>query len=613
MSSILSAMQIIRRASLILEKKDRRKSVLIVLVYAVLGLLDILAVLVFGIVGSLAVSGVSSSIPGTRVGMVLRLLHIESLSLQSQVSILGSLAAVILVFKSFATLYLSKKTLFFLSRRAADISGKLVERILSKDILIVKSRTIQEIIHSVTAGVQSVTVNILGAALLLAADIFLILAFSGSLFLVDTTLAILSFFLFSTIGVLMYKIMHKKAQELGEDATTLEIKSADQISQVISCYRELVVKNRRSYYSNQIGGMRLKIAEASANLTLMSLLSKYIMEITMVVGAIVVGAIQFLANPATRAVAVISIFLISSARIAPAVLRVQTGLVSIRANIGGAKPTLDLIEENLTSEPPVLEEVLRYKQVQDFDHKGFEGILEIRDLSFKYPGRTKFAIKNFEIQLNSGDFLGIVGPSGSGKSTLVDLMLGILNPTNGTIRISKEQPKEAVSRWFGAMAYVPQEVAIINGSIKENVCLGFDSREVPDSVVEQLLSVVGLEELMRLPGGVNSSAGERGSKISGGQRQRIGIARALFTKPKFLVLDEATSALDALTEKYLSSYLNTLKGRLTLVVVAHRLSTVKDADNLVYLKDGELVGTGNFDELRGNVAEFNAQALAMGL
>lgn len=612
-SSVLSVILIIKRAASILERTDREKALLVIAIYAVLGLLDILAVLVFGLVGSLAVSGVSSNQPGERVGLVLRTLGIQDSSLQSQVSILGLLAASVLLFKSVASLYLSKRTLFFLSRRAAKISRRLIEKLLARDILVVRSRTIQETIFAVTTGVQSVTVSILGAALLLIADILLIVAFSASLFLVDTYVAILSLVLFSIVGILIYVVMHRKAKDLGEAATQLEIRSSDSISQVVSCYRELVVKDRRAYYSNQIGGMRLSIAEASANLTIMGLLSKYIMEITMVVGALVIGAVQFAAHPATRAVAVISIFLISSARIGPAVLRVQTGLVSIRANIGGAKPTLDLIEENLTHEVEIHERIKGFKELSSFQHEGFDGSLTVENIDFSYPGAEKSALQNFTVSLKAGDFLGIVGPSGAGKSTLVDLILGILNPTKGTIKISGKSPKEAISSWTGAIAYVPQEVTIISGTIKENVCLGFDSREVPDKIVEDLLEVVGLGEFNELPEGIDSATGERGSKISGGQRQRLGIARALFTSPRFLVLDEATSSLDALTELNLSSHLNSLRGKLTLIVVAHRLSTIKEADNLVYLKNGAIVGTGNFDELRKKVTEFDFQAEAMGL
>ena len=404
--SILNTFAVVKRALSVLNSRDRHKAGYIVLVYAFLGILDIAAVFVFGLVGSLAVSGISSSQPGTRVNSLLEILGIAERNLQSQVSILGLIAAGVLVFKSFASLYLSKKTLFFLSRRSALISRVLVNKLLGQGILRVRGRTIQETIYALTGGVQAVTVGVLGSSLLLIADIFLILAFSFSLFLVDTLVAFSSLILFSSIGILMYSFMHKKAQELGELATKLEIRSNDKISEVVSCYRELSVKNRRNFYAQEIGAMRLSIAEAGANLGVMSLLSKYIMEITMVVGGLTIGAVQFIAQPASRAVAVISIFLISSARIAPAILRVQTGLITIRTSIGTARPTLDLIEEYLSGGVTDPEPVESFNGQEQFRHFGFRSNVKMSNVSFTYPNRSKQVITGLNLQIEEGEFVG---------------------------------------------------------------------------------------------------------------------------------------------------------------------------------------------------------------
>jgi ABC-type multidrug transport system fused ATPase/permease subunit len=612
-STLFNTLFVVRRALKVLNPRDRLKALYVVFIYGFLGILDIAAVFVFGLVGSLAVSGVSSNRPGIRVNTFLEFLGIADENLQTQVSILGLIAASVLVFKSFASLYLSKRTLFFLSRRSAIISRILLNKLLDQEMLRVRGRTIQETIFALTTGVQAVTVSILGSSLLLIADIFLIVAFSISLFLVDTLVALLSLTLFSTIGILMYSLMHRKAQRLGELATKLEISSSDKISEVVSCYRELSVKNRRNFYAQEIGEMRHSIAEAGANLGVMSLLSKYIMEITMVVGGLAIGAAQFIAQPATRAVAVISIFLISSARIAPAILRIQTGLITIRTNIGTAKPTLDLIEEYLKEGIADLDPVEGYKGREYFKHTGFSSHVTASNVSFTYPNRKKEVISNLELNIKEGEFVGIVGPSGSGKTTLVDLLLGVIHPEFGAIKISGSNPAEIIQKWPGAIAYVPQETSIINGSIKENICLGYLASEVPDEVIIELLRDVQLEEFLTMPGGIHSSTGERGSKLSGGQKQRIGLARALFTNPKLLVLDEATSALDATTEKKITSFLTSIKGTLTIIVIAHRLSTVKDADKVIYMKGGRVLGEGPFEELRGRIPEFDSQAKAMGL
>jgi len=207
-----------------------------------------------------------------------------------------------------------------------------------------------------------------------------------------------------------------------------------------------------------------------------------------------------------------------------------------------------------------------------------------------------------------------VGSSGAGKTTLVDVLLGILEPDSGTVQISGVTPLEAISKWPGAIAYVPQDVLVTNGSIRENVALGYPLEAATDELVNDAIRIASLAEFVAtLPEGLDTNLGERGAKISGGQRQRIGIARALFTKPKLLVLDEATSALDGGTEESISSDIQKLKGSTTVVLIAHRLSTVRDADLVLYMDKGEIVARGTFEEVRNAVPDFDRQAKLMGL
>lgn len=600
------------RSSRVLEKGDRSKALIIFCAYAIMGILDVIAVFTIGIIGSLAVSGVASNQPGNRVKWLLRLFHLENSTLQTQVGILGLGAALILVTKSLVSLYLSRRILLFLSRRSAYISRRLINQLFNKDIISIREKTIQETIYALTTGVNTIVVGVFGSALLLASDFFLLLIFGVTLFVVDTTVAVSSLIFFVGLGYLLFKFMHIKAVNLGENATRLGISSSDKIGEVVNCYRELLVKDRRGFYAREIGGMRLEIAEAGAKLSVMNLLSKYIMEIAMVIGGVFVGALQFLTQPATRAVAVISVFLVSSARIVPGVLRVQTGLVGIKAAIATARPTLDLIEHYFdVTDRSKFEEVQPYAGT--FKHEGFRGEVKAINVEFKYPTREINAVENLNLEIKEGEFIGIVGPSGSGKSTLVDLILGVLQTKIGLINVGGMEPIQAIKKWPGAIGYVPQDSNFISGTIKENVCMGYDPRDVPDEDVIKVLHSAQLDELTLLKDGIHTQIGEKGSKLSGGQRQRLGIARALFTNPKLLILDEATSALDAGTEAKLTDYLESLKGKLTLIVIAHRLSTVRSADRVLYLKQGKVLGVGSFSELRESLPEFDAQASAMGI
>lgn len=609
----ISTFKVITRATRVLSKSDQRKAGYVLAIYILLGLFDVAAVVIFGLIGSLAVSGVAAKEPGSRISAFLEFTGLEGTDLQTQITVLGLAGSAVLIAKSCASLYLSRKTLFFLSRRSALISRKLVNRFLGQDVLRVKQSTVQETIFALTSGVQSVTTRLLAASLLLVSDAFLVVAFSLSLFILDPLVAFSSLGLFSSVALAMYWFMHKRANYLGEKVTELEVLGNNKISEVVSCYRELLVKNRRTFYAKNIGEIRLKAADSGADLNFMNLISKYVIEIALVLGALLVGATQLISQPATRATAVISIFLLSSARIAPAILRIQTGLVSIRASIGTAKPTLDLIEKYLEVDWIEDDDLEVSWNTVDKIHRDFSPIVNLTQVEFSYQNESSPTIPNFTLRIGEGEFLGIAGPSGSGKTSLVDLMLGVLNPDSGTIEISGISPKVVIKEFPGAMAYVPQEVSIVNGSIKENVCLGFKSEEVPDQFVCDLLMQVQLEEILSLPLGIHSPAGERGSKLSGGQRQRIGIARALFTNPKLIILDEATSSLDAMTEKKVSESIKSLRGRITLIVVAHRLSTILEADRIIYMEEGQLKGEGSFSELKVLLPEFRHQAELMGL
>jgi ABC-type multidrug transport system fused ATPase/permease subunit len=197
---------------------------------------------------------------------------------------------------------------------------------------------------------------------------------------------------------------------------------------------------------------------------------------------------------------------------------------------------------------------------------------------------------------------------------MIDVLLGVLNPDEGSVLISGLPPLLAVAKWPGAVSYVPQDVVIATGTIRENVALGYPSEVATDELVNSALRVAHLDKFVsELPNGIDTHVGERGAKISGGQRQRLGIARALFTRPHLLVLDEATSSLDGETEVSITDAIHELRGSTTVVVIAHRLSTVRDADIVIYLSNGSIKAIGTFDEVRKNVPDFDRQAKLMGL
>ena len=336
--------------------------------------------------------------------------------------------------------------------------------------------------------------------------------------------------------------------------------------------------------------------------------SKYFLETAVVVSALGISAVQFVRLDAVHAIASLSIFMAAGSRIAPAVLRIQQGAVQIKGSVGAATPTLKLIEDLKSTEVLTATDDLLIKKID------FVPDIKIKDLTYNYEGATTSALSRINIDINPGSFVALVGPSGGGKSTLVDCMLGVLKTSGGKVLISGLSPEDCKKNFPGELAYVPQEIFLTSGSISKNIALGIDFNLVREKDVWAALDSAQLGDFVRnLPDGLNSLVGENGSHLSGGQKQRIGIARALFSKPKLLVLDEATSAMDGQTEFDISTAINSLRGTTTVVMVAHRLSTVQDADLVVYMDNGMVIATGDFESVKSKVPDFEVQARLLGL
>jgi len=599
----------ISRAAAILSNVDRRKIILVIVLQISFGFLDLLGVGLVGVIGALAIRGVQSQSPGDRVTAVLTFLHLENLTFQKQVAILGLIAVFLLIGKTIFTIIFSRRILFFLSRRSATITANIVAKLLSQSILTIQSRSLQETLYALTGGVNVLTVGILGNLVSLISDLSLLMLLATGLFLVDITMAVTTFLIFGTVAVSLYLLLQVRAKKLGVMLAEKSIVSNEKIFEVLNSYRESVVKNRRSFYAKEIGELRKNLAETSAELSFMPSVSKYVIEVTTVFGAIIVCGIQFTTNDASRAVAVLSIFLASSSRIAPAVLRMQQVAISIRGSLGSAIPTLELIE-SLSKESKQIENIAAL----DIVHHGFNSEIKISNVTFTYPGKMLPVIKNASFSIRPGSIVALVGPSGAGKTTLVDLILGVLRPDEGDVKISGQSPSAAIESWPGALAYVPQDVMISNGTIRNNVALGFPIEEATNDLVNDALRIGQLIEFAeQLPEGIDSYVGDKGTRISGGQRQRLGIARAMFTKPHLLVLDEATSSLDGETEASISSAIQNMRGLVTVVMIAHRLSSVRHADIVLYLEAGEILASGTFEEVRNTVPNFDKQAQLMGL
>ena len=603
------ALTTIGRSLRILPRADRTKVVAVVFLQIGLGFMDLAGIALAGVLGGLAISGVASRQPGNRVQGVLDFLNLGQLPLQTQALVLGLAISVLMVGKTIISILFTRRTIFFLSRRGAILSAVLISKLLGQPLQRVQERSMQQTMYSLTAGVNSITVGVLGTAVSLVADLSLLLVVAIGLFIVDAIIAISTFAIFTLIGFILYRLMSVRAKDLGMRQSQLSISSSEKIMEVLGSYRELVVKNRRSYYSRIIGQRQLDLANNTAEMMFMPQIGKYVIEITVVIGSLIIAGIQFSLQDAAHSIAVLSVFLAASTRIAPAVLRIQQGALNIRGSLGTATPTLELIEQLGDAE-----EIETVDDALETGHSGFDPEVVVQSVSLTYPSKEVAAITDVSIEVKVGSSIAIVGPSGAGKTTLVDALLGVLEPDFGTITISGYKPLEAIAKWPGAISYLPQDILISNGTIRENVTLGYPSEIVSDELVWNALKLAKLDVFVSgLPKGLHTYVGDRGTQISGGQRQRLGIARAMLTLPKLLVLDEATSALDGETELGITEAISDLHGKVSIIMIAHRLSTIRNADVVYYMDKGLVIAKGSFDEVRKLVPDFDHQAELMGL
>jgi ABC-type multidrug transport system fused ATPase/permease subunit len=433
----------------------------------------------------------------------------------------------------------------------------------------------------------------------------LLLILSLTLALVDLKLTLITILSFSLVFIFSYKFINKNNHNLGKSNTITTVKVSKHYFDSLNIYRELFVSNNIENSTSEYYRLKNDNVRIRSKLLFMPNVTKYIYELSLVMFALGIGIVKFLQSDIRTAVATLTMFLVAGSRIAPALLRIQNSVFTYKNASGAGELTLSFVD-SLKVYPKILE-AENISQVLK-SQKLFDPIIKFTNLNFAYPGNSQFKIENLNLIIQPKSLVALVGPSGGGKTTIVDLIAGLEKPLSGSISIDGKQPSEIISEFPGAIGYVPQDPYILNATIKENLTFTLFEKNIPDNECWDVLEQVGLTEVVsNLDLGIHSLVTDKGNNLSGGQKQRLAIARALIHKPRIIILDEVTSAQDPKSELILSEVFSNLKKQITVLVIAHRLHTVKEADILYYVDKGSIKGQGTFEYLKSNLVDFATQ------
>ncbi len=463
-----------------------------------------------------------------------------------------------------------------------NLSRKVFNKYLNKPYSYFLNRNSANLIRNSTNEV-SLFSSLVEQILTMLTDLILVSTLLIFLLIYDFKSTIIIFTLISFVAIIFLLFTKKKIIKYGIDRQVFNGKAFQYAKESFGGIKEIIILNRKSYFSKKFINTINVLSNVIWKRKILQVLPKFILELFIIFTFVLYFIFSlYFDKPNEKIIEALSIYLLSAIRAIPGVNRVVVGVQNLKFN----KPVVELFKTDLNLENDNNYINLSKKNGLDFS---FKNKIEIKNLSFSYESSKNKVIENLNLEINKGEFVGFKGKSGAGKSTLIDLMVGILKPQSGKILADDVNINELNEIWRNKIGYVPQNVFLIDDTIKKNICLGLDEDEIDPIKLNNAINLSELDDFIKkLPKGLDSEIGENGLQISGGQKQRIGIARALYLNPELIILDESLNAVDLETENKIIKSIKKVAGSKTIILVSHRQSTL-DNCNIIYQLEDKII------------------------
>jgi ATP-binding cassette, subfamily B, bacterial PglK len=498
----------------------------------------------------------------------------------------------------------------FIFLRLTSIASNLFKLYMYAPYEFHLKRNSAELLRNITNETMHLVNGVLYNLLKIAKDLVLITAIFGMLLWLEPVISIVVFLLLGGGGALFIMVIRERIRKYGQLAQKERANMIRSVNEGLGGFKDARVLNREKWFYKRFSDNIKSFSKAQIFSDIASLANKPVTETIAISGLLFIALLLYWQGRGIESVIpVMTLFGAATLRLMPAIQEMMKAFTTLKYFIFSIDP---IYNDTMELKGEASKYNIRSNR-KTGTHKGaklnFKNKIKFEAASYIYPRSDVEAVKNLSITIPKGYAVGFVGPSGAGKTTLVDMLLGLLEPQHGRITVDNINIHNDISAWKENIGYIPQFIFLADNTIRRNIAFGLPDHEIEEEKLQNAIKAAQLDELVNsLPEGIDTIIGERGTRLSGGQRQRIGIARALYNDPKVLIMDEATSALDNITERYVINAIERLKGERTIVMIAHRLTTVEKCDHLYFMQNGQITDSGTYDQLIARNAEFKNMA-----